>query len=445
MKQKKALLLVLILSSLWYFWSCNNDDSTDLEEELKQNITLTLTQNRINGTSADLSCQISNTSNYRFSTYGLCWNTTGNPTTDNEKTEHETTSNAGFSDQMENLIPSSSYFVKAYVKIEEVILYSDQLQIMTTNGLPVLTTTPVSDITINTATIGGEVTDNGGFSVTARGVCWSTGNNPSLADEHTSNGSGTGRFTNHLTGLSANTKYYVRSFATNSEGKVYGNELSFTTYQTNAITDYDGNYYNIITIGNQVWMAENLRVTHYPDGTPIPLETHNTLWSNLKDNNTDDAFCYYNNDTTNRHGVLYTWAAAMGDDGIGSTSNPSGVQGACPDGWHLPSEMEWIELVHFIENDGYSGQVGKALKSTTGWNDEGNGTDIYGFNALPVGRREPGTGTFNLEGDYSAWCNSRELWDTLASNHQVGSAFDGISWGYGKKSQGWSVRCVKDQ
>jgi uncharacterized protein (TIGR02145 family) len=110
------------------------------------------------------------------------------------------------------------------------------------------------------------------------------------------------------------------------------------------VTDYDGNVYNTITIGNQTWMAENLRVTKYPNGTPIPLATDNIAWANLEDNGTDDAYCYYNNNASgeaNTYGALYTWAAAMGDNAVSSSSNPSGVQGVCPNGWHLPSDDEW--------------------------------------------------------------------------------------------------------
>ena len=116
------------------------------------------------------------------------------------------------------------------------------------------------------------------------------------------------------------------------------------------LVDYDGNFYQTVQIGNQVWMTENLKVTHYADGTTIPLVTDNTAWGNLDDNNTDKAYCYYNNDANGEgdiYGTLYTWAAAM-NGASSSSANPSGVQGVCPTGWHLPSNAEWTELTDYL-------------------------------------------------------------------------------------------------
>ncbi len=167
-------------------------------------------------------------------------------------------------------------------------------------------------------------------------------------------------------------KNYVRSYATNTNGTTYGNEVNFTIIGT-SVSDYEGNEYGVVQIGNQIWMTENLKTTHYADGIAIPLVTYNTAWANLGDNNTDDAYCYYNN---SQYGALYIWAAAM-NGAVSSTANPGGIQGACPDGWHLPSDAEWAELVNSISNDGHSGTEGTALKSTSGWNSDGNGTYIY--------------------------------------------------------------------
>ena len=94
---------------------------------------------------------------------------------------------------------------------------------------PAVTTSSVSNITQTTATCGGNVICDGGFAVTARGVCWSTSPNPTVSDSHTTDGSGTGSFTSNITGLTANTTYYVRAYATNSAGTSYGEQKSFTT------------------------------------------------------------------------------------------------------------------------------------------------------------------------------------------------------------------------
>ena len=106
------------------------------------------------------------------------------------------------------------------------------------------------------------------------------------------------------------------------------------------IIDYDGNTYRTIELGDQWWMVSNLKATRYADGTEIPLVESTSDW---KDLGYDDlAYCYYNNSADNEariYGALYTWAAAM-NDATSSYSNPSEVQGVCPDGWHLPSDEE---------------------------------------------------------------------------------------------------------
>ncbi len=120
--------------------------------------------------------------------------------------------------------------------------------------------------------------------------------------------------------------------------------------KTDTVADYDGNTYKTIKIGKQWWMAENLKVTHYDDGTAISLVTSDTAWASLGNNSTDKAYCYHSNNENGEkdtYGALYTWAAAM--NGAGSSSaNPSGTQGVCPTGWHLPSDKEWKQLEMYL-------------------------------------------------------------------------------------------------
>ena len=103
--------------------------------------------------------------------------------------------------------------------------------------VPTVTTTAISEIDKTTATGGGEVTADGGATVTARGICWSTTQNPTISDSYTTDGTGTGSFTSSMTGLAANTTYYVRAYATNSAGTAYGEEVSFTTLPDGVIGD----------------------------------------------------------------------------------------------------------------------------------------------------------------------------------------------------------------
>ena len=116
---------------------------------------------------------------------------------------------------------------------EKKTVYGEQRSFTTLQNieLPTVTTTNVSNITQTTATSGGNVTDDGGANVTARGVCWSTSQNPTISNSHTTDGNGTGSFTSNMTGLTANTTYYVRAYATNEKGTSYGEQKSFTTLE----------------------------------------------------------------------------------------------------------------------------------------------------------------------------------------------------------------------
>ena len=161
---------------------------------------------------------------------GVCWNITGNPV----KTDDHTTDGSGtgaFTSNITGLSEGTLYYVKAYATNNEGTAYGDQVSFSTLEdvGLPVVTTITITDVTSNTAASGGNVTSDGGSSVTARGVCWNTTGSPTISDDNTSDGSGTGVFNSSITGLSAGTLYYVRAYATNSTGIGYGNELYFTT------------------------------------------------------------------------------------------------------------------------------------------------------------------------------------------------------------------------
>ena len=213
------------------------------------------------------------------------------------------------------------------------------------------------------------------------------------------------------------------------------------------VTDYDGNVYQTVQIGNQVWMAENLKVTHYPDGTEIPLVTNNTSWGNLADNDTKKAYCFYNNDENSLYGALYTSAAAM--NGNASTrENPSGIQGVCPDNWHLPSDLEWYELRSYLGIATAAGQMKTTgtLQDGTGlWNTPNTGaTNESGFSALPGGDRRPDNGTFRNLGYGGAWLTTYHTSATDVKVMNITYLNEDIKAFNLPKSGAYSVRCVKD-
>lgn len=221
------------------------------------------------------------------------------------------------------------------------------------------------------------------------------------------------------------------------------------------VFDIDGNEYRTIRIGEQIWMAENLKVTRYPNGDAIFLIKDSTSWDALAD--TDKAFCWFDNDTLNftKYGALYTWSAAM--NGAASCDyNPSWVQGVCPDGFHLPSEAEWQELeVSLGMSEAEAGStwrergesVGQKLKEsgTLHWQWPNDcATNESGFTALP-GRHREHNGRFWKAMGYDAgyFWSSAERNDSQAWIRDLEYNCYILRDGLDKKS-GFSVRCVED-
>ena len=203
----------------------------------------------------------------------------------------------------------------------------------------------------------------------------------------------------------------------------------------------DGQTYKTVTIGTQTWMAENLNYAY----TGVPY--------NYSDNTSDSTSWCYNNDASNctKYGRLYTWAAAM--DSVGTwTTNGKGcgynktcsptypVRGVCPEGWHLPTRAEFETLFTAV---GGQSTAGNMLKSTSGWNSSGNGTDAYSFSALPAGDRGS-SGFYFDEGENANFWSSTERNSDNAYGMYLGYDDDGANLGYDGKNDGYSVRCVKD-
>ena len=361
----------------------------------------------------------------------------------------------GYSQQSYGLIPSAP--ITQQQSESEVITLNFEFN--NDAELPIVATVAVSNIGSNTATTGGNVFSDGGATVTARGVCYSVVPNPTLVESHTTDGTGTGAFTSSLTNLVENTTYYVRAYATNSAGTAYGQEVSFTTQTgsstgqscpgTPTVTDYDGNIYNTVQIGNQCWMKENLRTTRYSDGTGIALGSSTSTTTPYR-------YCP-NNDSSNvsTYGYLYNWSAVM-HGASSSSATPSGVQGICPNGWHVPSDAEWAQLVNYVGSqsqyqcNGSNTKIAKALSSTTGWSSSTNACAVgnnpgannaTGFSAFPAGSYYGNYGNFGYRTDFwsstentsgSAWWRSLIYGNaTVYRNNDL-------------KDLGFSVRCVRD-
>ena len=321
---------------------------------------------------------------------------------------------------------------------------------------PLVNTLNVSFVYSQGAVVTGEVLSHGASQVTVCGFCWSTSQNPTINSNHSTETGGLGNFTATITGLTPNTTYYVRAYATNSQGTAYGNELSFTTINDGqpclgaaTVTDIDNNTYNTVKIGNQCWMKENLRTTRYANGTSIALgssTSNTTAYRYYPDNNSSNVSTY---------GYLYNWKAVMGSSSS-SPANPSGVQGICPNGWHVPSDAEWTQLTNYVSSqsqyqcNGSSEEIAKALASITGWSSSSNtcavGNDpssnnATGFSALPAGY---------YNGDYGSFGNNGGFW-SATENYDYYAYYRNLYYNhadvyrYGNhKYFGFSVRCLRD-
>lgn len=231
--------------------------------------------------------------------------------------------------------------------------------------------------------------------------------------------------------------------------KLVGDDIVFKVRAEDAITvtDIDGNVYKTVRIGNQVWMAENLRTTRYADGTSIPLgktESYSTAYRYYPDNNSANVSDY---------GYLYNWSAVM-NGSASSSANPSGVQGVCPDGWHVPSDAEWSHLFNYVSSQnqyvcgGDEDYIAKALASEEGWNSTvrtcavGNnpsGNNATGFSARPAGYYY---GYYDAFGSRAYFWSATQNYSNYAYNRSLYYRYAGVARKYGNKYFGWSVRCV---
>jgi hypothetical protein len=176
--------------------------------------------------------------------------------------------------------------------------------------LPILITAAVSNITSSTATSGGNVTDIGGATISASGVCWSTLINPTITNSKTTDDTGIGAYISSITGLTPVTTFYLRAYATNSVGTAYGSEISFATSSTStSVTDINGNVYNTIIIGNQVWMQQNLKTTKYSNGDLIGTTVYASFDLDKSNEIKPKYQWVYNGMESNvaLYGRLYTW------------------------------------------------------------------------------------------------------------------------------------------
>ena len=416
-----------------------------------------LPASEISYTSFVCSGDVTDSGTYSVTARGFCWSTDPDPVMTGEHL-HVGNGSGTFSAMLANMQPETTFYVRAYAVNAAGVTYSTPITVSTLSPtIPTVSTDTVNGYNECTGT----VLADGNAPVTQRGFCYDTLPSPTLENGVViADGSGLGEFTATLTGLPVGKLYFVRAFATNAKGTAYGNQIHFhaSSCDTKTLTDYDGNVYNTVAIGTQCWMKENLKTTHYSDGWPIE-------WRNLEWSPEIPYYYYPSRDINNvaEYGLLYNWPAVMRNAPT-SDSLPSGVQGICPTGWHVPSDAEWYAMTTFLTNYHQdllcNGSNAKALADSIGWQACSNnctpGNDSYtnnstGFSVRPAGRvlyyddyREMGT---------RAWfwsCSNGRCSDYKVAR---GIFYDGENIydsreSYGctglGRNNGLSVRCLRD-
>lgn len=221
MKNKFSLPVLLVVFTLFY--SCKKTDPVAIPELTTTPIT------NITFTSATSGGIATSDGRSAITAKGVCWSISQNPTTTDSKT-NDGSSTGQFISNITGLTAGTLYYVRAYAINNVGTAYGDEISFSTNALKPaVLTTNAVSAITISSSISGGNITSDNGDAITARGVCWGLNTGPTIADSHTSDGTGIGSYVSNLTGLLDGTQYFVRAYATNSSGTSYGDEVTFMT------------------------------------------------------------------------------------------------------------------------------------------------------------------------------------------------------------------------
>jgi uncharacterized protein (TIGR02145 family) len=357
------------------------------------------------------------------------------------------------SSDISSLSANTEYHFRLKTSNAVGVTYSNDMTFTTLGAAPTISTTVSSGTTNSGATLNGTINANG-FSSTVTFEYGLTTVYGSLTNAIQSpvTGNSNSNVSARLTGLASGTIYHYRVKAVNSVGTTYGSDVTFTT--PSPINDVDGNTYNVVAIGAQVWMAENLKSTKYNDGTPIPNITVDATWAALA----TGAYSDYNNTSSNSttYGRLYNWYTVDNNSATKAASN--GGKNVCPTGWHVPSSDEWTTLTDYLTNNGYGyGGIGiliaKSMASISGWNTDPTAGNVgndqasnnsSGFAAVPSGFR-------NSSGLYSG-IGSNALWWGSTANSSVSATNRTISYDYNDvfryainiKQSGFSVRCLKD-
>ena len=376
---------------------------------------------------ASFSATISSDINH-IASRGFCWSPLPNPTILNNHVEVGK-GVGSFSIKQEGFTGGGTkYHARAFAVNSYGVFYGEEKIFFTQFDVPTIQLSSIKDFGLSAfAYI--NIPDNGGKTVTQRGIVYSTTENPTTLNDKILSGTGIGEFSITITGLTQKTTYFVRAFASNEVGTAYSNQIKLTTNTASTtISDIEGNTYNTINIGNQIWMTSNLSTSRFRNGVYIPYILNSTQWATTK----SPALSFYNHDNNfeSNYGKQYNWYAV---------ADP---QGLCPIGWHIPSNNEWTILSDFLGGLNVAGGKMKAT-GTQFWSFPSNGNNSSGFTGLPGGFRNV-DGTFGILGYNGFWWSATDENEQKAFNRSIIYTDNVLSVGSSSKNQGFSVRCLKD-
>lgn len=353
-----------------------------------------------------------------ISACGFCWDMNENPMITGNKSS-ETITQDKFISLIDGLIPETTYYIRAYITNEVGTAYGNTIVIKT---VPVA---DLSEITISASTFSltanVNVNSDYGTEITERGFCWGMNENPTKNHNFAISNKGIGSYSYKIAKLNSSTQYYVRAYAQNKYGIIYGNSKSIKTLdKTGTFTDISGNTYKYISIGEQTWMASDLKTGKYRNGDVISdfVSLNSTVGT---------VGNYYTNPN---YGKFYNWYAIADSRNI------------APVGWHVATDDDWTQLENFIGGNDVAG--GKLKESLEYWFQPNAATDEYGFKALPTGYRF-GDGSFSTSGfSMGYWWTATSSTETEAFNRALYYRDTKSRKQSADKRIGMAVRCLRD-
>lgn len=292
--------------------------------------------------------------------------------------------------------------------------------------LPSITTNAATNVTIVSATCGGNISAQGEVEITQVGVCYNTLPNPTVDNYRKFQDNYSSNFTFDLTDLQIGTKYYARAFTNTSGGIAYGEEITFTTWSVTSgiFTDSrDSKIYETVKIGPQTWFAENL--AYLPSVNHPDDHSDNSPKYYVYDYLGTDVTAAKASENYSEYGALYNWSAAMS---------------ASPIGWHLPSNDEWKQLMAMLGGKDLAGGRMKEAGYDHWISPNLGANNISLFNALPAGISPWNSSYIDFQGmGYytSFWSSGQNSWGLQNDNSEFG-------WDYPSLAKGTAVRCIKD-